>query len=354
MSADLQQHKAQLFERLQTAVELELSTLPPYIVAFASIKANHNRIPAQILHGVFMEEMLHLVLAANVLSAIGGTVRLGKDNIPVYPLTLDFRGQRFSDREFEVDLQRFSPAAVKTFMSIEQPEGWAPAPKALAAVPEMVVDGDSIGQFYKQTLEQLEALCTQHGEAAVFSGDPGRQIDAQYYWFGGGKPIVVCDLASARCAIKVIVDQGEGAGSVFDGDRVTFEQRDEPAHFFRFDQIARQRRYVEGDGPGSPTGAAIAVDYSQVWPIKTNPKHADYPVESVLGQLSAEFNAEYSMMLHQLEEALTGNPIVLYTAIKNGMHRLARLATQMMSRPMPGDPDGQHGAPTFEWSDRLL
>jgi hypothetical protein len=54
-------------------------------------------------------------------------------------------------------------------------------------------------------------------------------------------------------------------------------------------------------------------------------------------------------MLEQLEQALTGTPKTLYTAIMNGMHGLASVAQNMMVTPIDGDPDGHTGCPTFEW-----
>ena len=57
-------------------------------------------------------------------------------------------------------------------------------------------------------------------------------------------------------------------------------------------------------------------------------------------------------MLLQLQEALSGNPKVLYTAIMNGMHNLSPIASQIMALPIEGDAQGRHGCPTFEWLDK--
>ena len=55
------------------------------------------------------------------------------------------------------------------------------------------------------------------------------------------------------------------------------------------------------------------------------------------------------MMLMQLEQALTGTPKTLYTAIMNGMHGLTSVALDMVSTPIKGDRKGRTGCPTFEW-----
>ncbi len=57
---------------LQTAIEIEWSTIPPYLCALWSLGDEHNRPAATCIRDVVMEEMLHLTLAANVLNALGG------------------------------------------------------------------------------------------------------------------------------------------------------------------------------------------------------------------------------------------------------------------------------------------
>ena len=62
-----------LQQHLQTAIELEHSTLPPYLCALYSLKDGSNKEARAVLQSVALEEMLHLTLAANVLNAVGGT-----------------------------------------------------------------------------------------------------------------------------------------------------------------------------------------------------------------------------------------------------------------------------------------
>ena len=62
-----------LQSHLQTAIEVEHSTIPPYLCALHSIKDGSNLEAAQIVKSVVVEEMLHMILAANVLNAIGGS-----------------------------------------------------------------------------------------------------------------------------------------------------------------------------------------------------------------------------------------------------------------------------------------
>jgi hypothetical protein len=314
--------RATLLARLQTAIELEWSTIPPYMVAILSMKVTDNRQAANLIRGVMMEEMLHLALVANVLNAVGGTVHIGADNLPSYPLPL------FKDRDVTVNLAPFSAANVATFMKIEEPE-------------------TSVGAFYRSIVALLEEL---DAAGTLFTGDPARQLYEDYYWGAGNQIIPVKDLDSARQALAVVIDKGEGAGS-----HPPFTP-DEPlrmAHYYRFAEIHYQRQYLPSDDPAKPpTGPALPVDYSQVHPIKVNPRAADYAPGSKLARLNDAFNSRYTMMLRQLAQALTGTPKALYTAIMNGMHGSTSTALDMMTTPIAGDPEGRTGCPTFDWLDK--
>src|SRR4051794_31721021 len=106
-----------LHKHLQWAIELEHSTLPPYLCALYSIEEGHNLEAASVVHSVFMEEMLHFTLAANILNAIGGSPKIDTPSIlPTWPTYLPH-----SDRAFQVPLQKFSKEAIETFLLIERP-----------------------------------------------------------------------------------------------------------------------------------------------------------------------------------------------------------------------------------------
>lgn len=65
-----------LRRHLQTAIEVEHSTIPPYLCALYSIKDGSNVEAAATIKSVVVEEMFHLILVANVLNAIGGSPQL--------------------------------------------------------------------------------------------------------------------------------------------------------------------------------------------------------------------------------------------------------------------------------------
>jgi len=134
-------------KKLQTAVELELATIPPYLTAMFSIKPGKNIAAAKMIRSVFMEEMLHMVLAANVLSALGGKLKLKKPNIPSYPCRLKFEEEIFTDREFDIDLARLSKTTLEMFMKIELPDFILGAMNLAPAFDKIVVEGITVGRF---------------------------------------------------------------------------------------------------------------------------------------------------------------------------------------------------------------
>ncbi len=334
--------KATLLARLQKATELEIATIPPYMVALLSMKLSSNREAANLIRSVMIEEMLHLALVANVLNAVGGTVHIGPDTIPSYPLQMNFKGQAFKDREFAVDLAPFSKDNIQTFMKIEEPLKPIPV-RATLLKSEIDIPGLTIGEFYESIVLLLEELDAAE-PGTLFIGDPARQLHEDYYWAGGGKIIPVSDLVSAKAALDIVIVQGEGAWPGAHG-KIAFST-DAPlmmGHYYRYSEIYYQRLYKQGDNPADPpTGEPLPIDYSAVYPIKVNPKARDYAPGSDLAKLNLAFNERYTMMLKQLLQALSGTPKELYTAIMT--------AKGMMSTPIDSnDPDSRNGCPTFDW-----
>jgi len=317
---------------LQTAIEIEWSTIPPYLCALWSIEDGGNQEAATCLQDVVMEEMLHLTQAANVLNALGGAPRLGAPGtVPDYPAALPH-----SDRSFQVSLLRFSQEALETFRRIEHP--------ALIGAPPQPDRYTTIAQFYEAVSEAVERL---GADRAIWSGDPARQVvpNSQYYG-GGGDAIAVTGRHSALEALQLVIDEGEGfAGSVFDGDHEILGEAEELAHYFRFDELCRGRRYVRGDTPSSgPTGDPILLDYDAVAPMRANPRADDYPRGSELRAMTEECDATYARLLARLQTAFNGAPETLADAVRD-MWALKYQAVALMRVPVSDT--GETAGPAF-------
>ena len=316
---------ASLRNHFQWAIELEHSTIPPYLTALYSLHPGHNREAAAVLLSVAIEEMLHMTLAANVLNAIGGQPQLDKpDFIPQYPCYMTH-----SNNAFLVHLAKFSPDTIAAFMLIEKPEDHF-------ALPEDE-NYETIGQFYEALEKGLIRLCEELGESAVFTGDPARQMRPEnFHYDGSGKVVVVTDLATARQALEEIVEQGEGLQhkAIYDGDRNMFHPtRKEISHYFRFNEIAMGRRYKHGDTPQSgPTGGPFPVDWNAVYPLRTDPNPEDYPVGSEIRNRLEAFHQTYSDLLRLMHQSFNGKPDLMAEAV-GSMYEIRYQAAELMKMP---------------------
>ena len=105
---------------LQTALEIEHATIPPYMTALATLEPGKNDDIIHRLREVFIQEMFHLTLVANILNAVGGKPTLNDPGfIPGYPSALPGGLQR----KLIVPIKKFTLPLVKdVFSMIEQPE----------------------------------------------------------------------------------------------------------------------------------------------------------------------------------------------------------------------------------------
>ena len=337
----------QLRALLQSAVQLELTTIPPYLCALYSLKEGTNRESTAVIQSVVMEEMLHMVLAANVLNAIGGKPIVNtKDFVPSYPVNLEKLG-------LIVDLEKFAGSSIDQFIDIERPDtkpNDQPRPGCQA-----FDEFHSIGQFYEQIELGLIDL-SQKGN--IFTGNPDHQIGPEHYYGGGGNLLRVTNLATARLALKEIIGQGEGIPySVWESKGVNPGRAAylEMAHFYRFLEIREKRRYsgtekiVRGSKkPPDPKGEVLPVSWKDVYPMRKNPKMADLTHDSEALEMAKAFNRTYMDLLNNLHETMNGKPEQMLKSV-GIMYSLKYQAIELMKTPIPGS-DETIG-PTFEFVD---
>ena len=342
-----ERHLEILREELQVAIEIELTTIPPYLSALFSIPADANKAAQANLHNVVMEEMLHMTLAANVLNAVGGTPKVGRDAyVPAYPTDLPWYAAGFL-----VGVEQLSQNQIDIFCMIEQPEKEHPLrdrPQLLdhdhvhehgaAEIPEPPpppVGYTSLGQFYAAVLERLHWLVRVMGSRKVFTGDPARQVTREQYYGGGGKIVAVHDLRTAVRALREIVHQGEGTyTSVWDGSREKAVP-DQAAHFYLFDEIRKGRHYRLHDKPDHPTGAEFSVDWNAVYPSRPNPVRQQYvPAHPEIASMLGAFDELFLDVLDRIGAAYDGKPDALRDAVSQ-MYRLRASAVELIRVPDP-------------------
>ena len=336
---------ADLHVYLYAAMQLEHATIPPYLMALYSIKPGTNSDATHILRVVVVEEMLHLTLAANLMNAVGGKVDLTKpDFVPCYPAHLPD-----GEQDFAVGLEPFSEKAIETFLQIERPE--KPMGKRLTTRPRCtttqlgMTSEDtgyySIGEFYQEIERGILELHDKVGDK-LFSGKRGDQVGPEYYYSGGGQVHEVFNLETAKLAIRLIIEQGEGVG----GAIYEHSAGHELAHYYRFQQLVAKRYYQPGDEPDAPTGPEVTVDWDAVYRFKPNVRLADLEGDRELHAAAIDFNEAYAAFLRLLTQAFGGHPSMLIDAVPE-MFKLRKKIERLLHNPLPGDAT-LHAAPTFE------
>ena len=347
---------------LQKAVELEHSTIPPYLVAHYSLHGDINNEIKDCLLEVAVEEMLHMTLAANVLNAIGGTPAINfPEFVPNYPSKLPLGvGSNSPKDELIVPLERFSKQLSKrVFMEIEEPEKPRKFPMLEGAVglEARGFSFSTIGEFYAA----IKAALQEFG-SDIFTGAPARQVSTHLAFAGvidpDEVPDVVTSLETALKAIDVIVEQGEGteASPVDPNTGVS----DDYAHYYKFAAIYHGRRLkpdLKDSGGFSFSGQMIGYDPEQVYPLVANLKLNQLRTGSEEHELLLNFNTIYSGMLRDLDSSFNGTPRDIDSAIAT-MRRLARAADNLVKKRISPDafltikiePDDiYHLAPSFEY-----
>lgn len=257
---------------LQNAIELEWATVPPYLTAMWSIIDRDNDDVADSLKSIVMQEMLHMGLACNLLSTLGGIPRIADPQVvPKYPSELPGKvhvGLR-------IPLQRISKRLVATkFMRIEEPTEtelrW-----------HLGRSYKTIGAFYNAIDHALKRLPKD-----CFRGT--RQRIVTHYM--NLQPIAT--KPQALDAVRKIKQQGEGtAGSPMSEGSL--------AHYFRFGEMFHEHRYVEVSGGWDYVGDELEmprVATGKVYPMAPVP-FGGYP------GVSDKFDLQYSQVLREMQRA---------------------------------------------------
>lgn len=311
----------QLQTSLEWAVELELSTLPTYLSGMWSIKEQSGPVHT-LINSVVLEEMLHLGLAANMLTAVGGTPKM---TAPTYPGNLP--GGVLPP--LTVQLGGLTRSSVEMYMQIELPENPPPPPEW----------SPTIGQFYDgiwTAFTSLQPSLDTKNQVSTTISVPDPDQPA-----GGGsitEPLnVLSTLGDVETAINTIKDQGEGTSSGPDAPEFDAPEGGELAHYYRFGEILNGKQYVKVDGSWEYAGDPVP--FPDCYPVAPIPK-GGYPGAPNMGA----FDTQYATLLTQLEETWAGTGS-LDDAIGT-MFELESLAAKIVAEPL-NDGSGNNYGPDF-------
>ena len=328
------QHPSDLYPWLQNAIELEHSTIPPYLTAMFSLKPGTNDEIARLIRSIVIEEMMHMTIASNILIAIGGRPAINtKRFIPTYPGPLPMS---VGGPDFVVGIEAFSKALVENvFMKIEEPEDPIPVQTlAAAAVPDFA----TIGEFYDALKKKLAEFTD-----AIFVGPPNQQV---VRWMGAKQLAAITDVASANHGIDIIVQEGEGTSTS------PFQSPGDPAHFYKFGEIVHGHKIIQTPNGGfAYAGDPIPFDPAGVYPMRPNPKIADFGLGTQARARVMEYSYAYSSLLNALHAAFNGQPQRIDVAI-GLMYELKMIAVSLM-QTAAGDGSNMNAGPSYEYINEV-
>lgn len=273
---------------LQTAIELEWSTIPVYLTSLYSIREGCNYETYELIQSVVVQEMLHFTQAANTIIAMGGRPLIDQHSIsPSYPRR-GLPGDVLPN--LLVTLERLSLEHIhKVFMSIEVPEERAHGGMA----------GATIGKFYETHIKE----CISKGglsDEDFRQSDPRKQV--RWPWVPSdvtGNVVLVNSTKTALEGVEMIVTQGEGSG-LLNPNQIGNKSY---AHFYKFEEIVCKHRLQRvNETHYSYSGPLIPHDPRGMWKMRPNPRPSDIPVDSNCYTNARAFHRIYRKLLRKLQD----------------------------------------------------
>jgi hypothetical protein len=200
-------------------------------------------------------------------------------------------------------------------------------------------DFDTISELYRSIEAGLERLTERLGEARLFVGPPAAQATPTHFRFSELLPVT--DLASARAAIEVIVEQGEGARG---------DWRD--AHFGRLvtvlDEFLDMRDADPGFEPARPVLAALVREREDglEMPIIGDPfTSRSVDLLNASYEVLLQVLARYFAHTDETDDQLDVLAQVAVGLMRNVIKPLGGLVTRL---PIGFEHPGRTAGPTFE------
>ncbi|MEZ4296913.1 MAG: ferritin-like protein [Polyangiaceae bacterium] len=302
-----------LRQALQSAIELEHATLPPYLLAYWSIDEPRDNDVKKTVWRIMMDEMWHMGLACNLLTTIGGDPRIHHpQSVPRYPGPLPGGVRPW----LSVVLAGFSKCQIeRVFLEIEMPE------KPLALMTDEEKTYPTIGMLYDDIREELQEL-----DPRLITGR--RQIVSM----NRRDLFAVRTKEDAINAVDRIQREGEGTHEHPYSD----PKNKVLAHYYAFKQIFMGRELVQAGRRWVFAGKEIP--FPKTHPVAPIP-FGGYPQ-------SEAFDKAYTAMLSLLHQAWNvddGQPH--YGRAVGAMKGLNEMADKLVKTPREGD-YGNYG-PSF-------
>jgi hypothetical protein len=345
-------HREQLFHLIAEASEIEHTLMCSYLYAAFSLRTDAAGLSAREAEAitswrkaivtVAVDEMVHLLLMANLSIALGGRPHFGRPNFPVAP--------GYFPSGVVVRLTPFSMQTLEHFIYLERPRGVErpdgegfeheqeyQREEAHVGLMPSVQDYATVGHLYEALRLNLIRASQRFGDAGLFVGPVAAQVGEDDVQLDG--VTTIHNLESAMRAIATIVEQGEGSPG-----------EHEDSHYQRFRSIKTEYEQLLIANPA----------FRPAWPAAENPVmrrppepedkvFVDHPFAARLLDLT---NALYGLLLRFLvqsfgrEKGHAAKPQFLGAAIEL-MHLLNRLASVLPTLPASTEHPGVNAGMTF-------
>ena len=325
-----------LINTLHLAAELEHNLMCQYLFAAYSMKRSTSEGLSQVqlektrgwgalMTLVARQEMEHMGLVLNLLTAIGGTPYFQRPNFPQ-------RKSRYGRLRIKSELTRFDKETIRRFQGFEAPHP-EPGPefcatrglareeiRALLVAPQTFtqrpaamaraaaakdapaqpheIEFTSIQDLYLSLAAGFKTVAERVGEQNLFNGDVKAEI-----WGGPGTPygegsmddlsqygldlIQVVDLKSAIDAIVEIVEQGEGL--LAPPDYI------EHTHYCIYTEMLKEMQDEKPDFDAAR--AVVRNPLTRMHPDITAPKEVNIITRPETREIASLFNLTYETML---------------------------------------------------------
>ena len=309
---------------LQSAIELELSTIPVYLCGLWSIQSDPSGIASGLIRSVVWEEMLHMGIACNLLTALGTAPQIvsGYRNNIIYPCVGLPGGVRPGLNVYLAGLTK--DYVQNVFMQIEMPEN----PLTLE------VTYPTIGAFYDAISAAFQNV-TQ-------TLSPTNQLTTTFDDLGTMNLAVITTVAQAVAAIEEIKEQGEGTDTSTEDTPYTQDYGNGPelSHYYKFSEIYNGATLIQQNGNWVYQGTAVP--FPQAYPMAPIPT-GGYVNPPANAQAALQtFDQAFLAILSGLDSAwATGDNSGLENVINN-MFSLQQAAMPLFSIELP-DGSGVYG-----------
>ncbi|XP_028403091.1 uncharacterized protein LOC114525845 [Dendronephthya gigantea] len=377
---------------LQTALQLEHATIPPYFTGYLSIMKGYNTEVKSMLKDILIDEMHHMAQVSNILNAIDGNPNLFAPHfVASYPSYLP--GGVHPD--VKITVNKISKLQIRNvFMVLETPAKELEENGLIKAVDQIIKDKlfattaatstkpaacEDVLTLYNDAVRKNEDIRTNQNtigglytiilivmaklECDGLLTFNGKKPQLEVRGERGKEVIKIHDFGTAVQAIKNIIEEGEGSSPCNPLDEST-----DLSHYYKFGSIANKRhiKTIEKDkkdksthpdnectGPYADTFAYIGrvLPFSEdgVWPIVDNPMMSMYKEGSRAKNVAKLFSKAYWRLLKALQNVFDGKTFLFGDTVAI-MKDLLMHGNRLVQTPIGenGDPEvGPNAGPVY-------